>query len=73
MAEKTISQVTFKGNENKRIISAKPISFIEKNGEILFTSEEIGRQLGFAQPRKSINVLYNRNQKELNSYIRVSK
>lgn len=70
MAEKTVSQVTSNVNENNGIMSANPISFIEKNGEILFTSEEIGRQLGFAQPRKSINVIYNRNQKELNGYMR---
>lgn len=70
MAEMTVSYLASKVNENNEIISTKPISFIEENGEILFTAEEIGRQLGFRKPNPSVNVLYNRNQKELRSYER---
>ena len=68
MAEITVSQVASKINENNGIMSANPISFIEENGEILFTSEEIGRHLGYRKPRQSVNLIYNKNQKKLDSY-----
>lgn len=41
---------------------------LENNGQILFSSEEIGRQLGYARPSKSINILFNRNHRELRGY-----
>lgn len=56
MAENSLSQVTSISNE-------KGLNFLEYQGEILFSSEEIGRQLGYSQPSKSINILFNRNQK----------
>ena len=61
MADNTVSQVT-------PIINENGLQFIEHQGEILFPSEEIGRQLGYAKPSKSVNILFNRNQKELASY-----
>ena len=61
MADTTVSQLapSVKGNA---------LNFVEKNGEIYFSSEEIGRHLGFKNPAKSVNRLYNRNAKELDSY-----
>ena len=61
MAENSLSQVT-------PIINENGLKYVEHEGQILFSSEEIGRQLGYAKPSKSINILFNRNQKELNGY-----
>ena len=61
MADTTVSNLAPIVNENG-------LKFIENNGQILFSAEEIGRQLGYSRPAKSINILYSRNQKELNSY-----
>ena len=44
------------------------INFLEKNGQILFTAEEIGKQLGYQNPTKSINNLFQRNSFELLNY-----
>lgn len=61
MAENTVSQLT-------PIINENGLKFLEHEGQILFSSEEIGRQLGYRNPAKSINILFNRNQKELGRY-----
>lgn len=61
MAVNTVSVLASKVNENG-------LKFVENNGQILFSAEEIGRQLGYKRPAKSVNIIYNRNQKELNSY-----
>lgn len=61
MAEMTVSQ-------NTPIVNENGLVFVENKGQILFSSEEIGRQLGYKNPAKSINVLFSRNQKELNGY-----
>ena len=61
MAEMTVSYLASEVNRNE-------LKFIENNGQILFSAEEIGRQLGYKKPAKSINIIYNRNQKELDSY-----
>ena len=61
MAENSISQLT-------HIINADGLKYVEHEGQIFFSSEEIGRQLGYAKPSKSINILFNRNQRELKSY-----
>lgn len=61
MAVNTVSILASKVNENG-------LKFIENNGQILFSAEEIGRQLGYKRPAKSVNIIYNRNQKELHSY-----
>ena len=61
MAENTVSHLA-------SIVNEDDLQFFEYQGEILFSSEEIGRQLGYRQPLKSINVLWNRNQKELKGY-----
>jgi len=50
------------------IINENGLKYVEHEGRILFSSEEIGRQLGYAKPSKSINILFNRNQRELKSY-----
>lgn len=44
------------------------LNCLEKNGEILFSAEKIGRHLGYAYPAKSINNIYLQNQKELKHY-----
>ena len=46
----------------------KELQFIEENGEILFTAEEVGRHLGYGNPAEAINRLYQRNQSELKHY-----
>ena len=56
MAKNSISQVT-------PIINENGLNFLEYQGKILFSSEEIGRQLGYSKPSKSINILFSRNQK----------
>ena len=61
MAENSLSQLA-------PIINADDLKYVEHEGRIFFSSEEIGRQLGYRQPLKSINVLWNRNQKELKGY-----
>ena len=61
MAENTVSQLT-------PIINADGLKYVEHEGQIFFSSEEIGRQLGYAKPSKSINILFNRNQRELKGY-----
>lgn len=61
MAVKTVSDLSVfdKGNQ---------LNFIEENGEILFSAEEIGRHLGYSKPADSINVLFRKNQSELKHY-----
>lgn len=61
MAVKTVSELAVfdKGNN---------LNFIEENGEILFSAEEIGRHLGYSKPADSINVLFRKNQNELKHY-----
>lgn len=61
MADNTVSQVMPFVNETG-------LKFIENNGQILFSTEEIGKQLGYSKPAKSVNILWNRNQKELAGY-----
>ena len=61
MAGQSLSQLT-------PIINADGLKYVEHEGQVFFSSEEIGRQLGYRQPLKSINVLWNRNQKELKGY-----
>lgn len=50
------------------IVNENGLHYVEHQGQIYFSSEEIGRQLGYAKPSKSINILFNRNQKELQGY-----
>ena len=61
MAEQNLSQLT-------PIINADGLKYVEHEGQVFFSSEEIGRQLGYAKPSKSINILFNRNQRELKGY-----
>ena len=61
MAENTLSQ-------SAPIVNENGLHYVEFEGKIYFSSEEVGRQLGYARPSKSINILFNRNQRELKSY-----
>ncbi|WP_346666805.1 Bro-N domain-containing protein [uncultured Desulfovibrio sp.] len=61
MAENTISQ-------SAPIVNENGMHYVEFEGQIYFSSDEIGRQLGYAKPSKSINILFSRNQKELRGY-----
>jgi len=47
------------------------LEFVEQNGEILFTAKEIGKHLGYADPRKAIHKIFDRNRKELEPYLGV--
>ncbi len=49
-------------------VNLKGIAFLEREGEFLFSSEEIGKQLGYAYPAQSLTKLYNRNIEELQHY-----
>ena len=49
------------------------LTYVEKDGEILFTAEEIGRHLGYSDPSRAINKLFERNQNELKLYSSVVK
>lgn len=61
MAENTVSAlVPFDKGEQ--------IHFIEENGNILFTAEEVGRHLGYGDPAHAIHKLYRSNQNELKLY-----
>lgn len=44
------------------------LSYVEHDGKILFSCEEIGRRLGYKNPTNSINLLYRRNSAELRDY-----
>lgn len=61
MAVNTVSDLTV-------FDKGKQLKFIEEKGEILFTAEEIGRQLGYGDPAKAIHNLFQRNQNELKHY-----
>ena len=61
MAVNTVSDLTV-------FDKGKRLKFIEEKGEILFTAEEIGRQLGYGDPAKAIHSLFQRNQNELKHY-----
>lgn len=61
MAENTVSAlVPFDKGEK--------LHFIEENGNILFTAEEVGRHLGYGDPAHAIHKLYRSNQNELKLY-----
>ena len=55
-------------SQSAPIVNENGLHYVEFEGQIYFSSDEIGRQLGYARPSKSINILFNRNQKELNGY-----
>lgn len=61
MSKENLTQLTTLNKQNS-------IKFIEKDNKILFTAEEIGKQLGYKTPRQSINKLLQRNSLELLSY-----
>lgn len=46
------------------------IAYIEKDGQFLFSAEEIGKHLGYSEPSKSVNKLFQRNSFELLGYSR---
>jgi len=50
------------------LAKGRKIEVIERNGDLWFTSEQIGIQLGYADPRKEINNLFKRNKNELEDY-----
>lgn len=49
------------------------LNYVEKDGEILFTAEEIGKQLGYGDPAKAVSNLFNRNRNELKLYSSILK
>ncbi|MDR1359469.1 MAG: Bro-N domain-containing protein [Deltaproteobacteria bacterium] len=44
------------------------LNYVEKNGEILFTAEEIGKHLGYSNPGEAVGRLFRRNRNELKLY-----
>lgn len=61
MAEKTINALQIFDN-------GEELHYLEKDGEVLFTAEEIGRHLGYSEPAKAVSNLFNRNRNELKLY-----
>ena len=55
-------------NKTNEIIKQNSINFIKKDGQILFTAEEIGKQLGYQNPAIAINKIMRRNYQELLAY-----
>ena len=46
------------------------LNYLERDGEILFTAEEIGKHLGYGNPKESIATLFSRHKSELKLYSR---
>lgn len=44
------------------------LNYIEENGQILFTAEEIGKHLGYTNPAHAVHKLFRKNQNELKHY-----
>lgn len=61
MATNTVSNLT-------PFDKGKELDFIENNGEILFTVEEIGHHLGYKNPRLSTQKLFREHYNELKHY-----
>lgn len=66
MAAITVAQSVF-------AVDGKDVHYLEKDGEILITAEEVGKHLGYGDPGRAINKLYDRNQNELKLYSSVVK
>ncbi|MFA7174853.1 MAG: Bro-N domain-containing protein [Kiritimatiellia bacterium] len=62
-----------KAENQLRLFEESPIQYIERDGDPWFSSEEIGRQLEYSEPRKSINLLYQKNADEIKQYSTVIK
>lgn len=50
------------------VFQGQDVNFIENNGDILFTAEEVGRHLGYSNPSEAINRIFKRNSSELRAY-----
>lgn len=50
------------------VFQGQDVNFIEKNGTILFTAEEVGKHLGYSDPTKAMHRLFQRNRSELKVY-----
>ncbi|MCL1939560.1 MAG: Bro-N domain-containing protein [Desulfovibrionaceae bacterium] len=61
MANSSIASLTVFDN-------GESLTYVEKNGEILFTAEEIGRHLGYSDPAEAVGRLFRRNRNELKLY-----
>lgn len=48
--------------------SGPALDYIEQDGQVLFTAEEVGRHLGYANPAISVNKLFRQNENELKHY-----
>ena len=61
MAETRVSQLAVFGNE-------KDIQYVEKEGDIFFTAEVIGRHLGYSNPANAVHKLFHKHYSELNMF-----
>lgn len=50
------------------VFQGQDLNFIESNGTILFTAEEVGKHLGYSDPTKAMHRLFQRNRNELKVY-----
>ena len=55
------------------IITLQGFECLWRDSDAYFTAEEIGKQLGYAEPGDSINKLYSRNVQELQEYVTTVK
>jgi prophage antirepressor-like protein len=55
------------------LFEGRPVQFIEKDGQIWFTAEEIGSHLGYSDPKDDVNRLFNKNKEELEPYSTTTK
>lgn len=55
------------------LLEGPNVRHIERNGEFWFTAEEIGKHLGYSDPKDDVNRLYNKNKKELEPYSTTTK
>lgn len=53
--------------------SGPALDYIEQDGQVLFTAEEVGRHLGYANPAISVNKLFRQNENELKHYSTCTK
>ncbi len=50
------------------LASSVTLNPVMKSGQILFTAEDLGKALGYSNPKESVSKIFQRNRKELKHY-----
>lgn len=66
MADSNLPQVIMESNDSN-------LCYIEREGQILFAAEEVGKHLGYGDPVRAMSHLYRRNELELLPFSTVVK